>query len=114
MPNEILYILIFIASVFISSISQVILKKSADKNYPSIVAEYVNPRVICAYGLFFLSTMVTVYAFRYVPLSFGPVLESLSYVFVGALSVFVLKEKVTPRVLIGMTLIIIGVVVFSI
>lgn len=113
MPNEILFLIIFIASVLISSLSQVILKKSALKSYSNIIAEYLNPQVIGAYFLFFLSTLVTLYAFRYVPLSFGPILESLSYVFVGLLSVFVLREKVTKRNLIGMAFIIAGVIVFS-
>ena len=108
-----MYLLIFIASVLISSLSQVVLKKSASKKYPSIIAEYLNPQVIFAYALFFIATLVTVYAFRYIPLSFGPVLESLSYIFVGILSVYVLKEKVTKKGLVGMALIIIGVIVFA-
>jgi len=113
MPNSVLYIAIFIASVFISSLSQVLLKKSADKTHKSLIAEYMNPRVIFAYTLFFLSTLITVYAFRYVPLSFGPILESLAYVFIGVLSIFVLREKVTKKGLIGMVIIISGVIVFS-
>ena len=113
MPNEILYILVFITSVFISSLSQVLLKRSADKTHKSLIFEYMNPQVIFAYSLFFISTLVTVYAFRYVPLSFGPVLESFAYIFVGILSVFVLKEKITKKGLIGMAFIIAGVIVFS-
>ena len=113
MPNSVLYIAFFITSVFISSLSQVMLKKSADKTHKSLIAEYLNPRVIFAYTLFFLSTLVTVYAFRYVPLSFGPILESLAYVFIGILSVFVLKEKITKKGIIGMIVIIAGVIVFS-
>jgi len=113
MPNDVLYLIIFIVSVAISSLSQVLLKKSADKSYKNLLAEYLNPQVIFAYTLFFISTLVTVYAFRYVPLSFGPILESLSYIFIGVLSVFVLKERITRMGLIGMACIVIGVAIFA-
>jgi drug/metabolite transporter (DMT)-like permease len=89
------------------------LKKAAQKEYSSLSEEYLNPPVIFAYSLFFLATLVTVYAFRSVPLSFGPVLEALSYVFVGMLSILILKEKVSKKGVLGMALIIVGVVVFS-
>lgn len=107
------YIVIFVVSVLISSVSQVILKKSADREHGSVLAQYLNPPVIGAYTLFFLSTLVTVYAFKYVPLSMGPILESLAYVFVGVLGVFVLHERVTLRGVVGMGLIVAGVIVFS-
>ena len=114
MSNDALpYILVFVVSVLISSVSQVLLKKSADKEYPNLLAQYLNPPVIGAYTLFFLSTLVTVYAFKYVPLSMGPILESLAYVFVGILGVFVLHERVTPKAALGMVLIVVGVIVFS-
>lgn len=107
------YILIFVGSVLVSSISQVLLKKSADREYQNVLAQYINPAVLSAYALFFLSTLVTVYAFKYVPLSMGPILESLAYVFVGILGVFVLHEHMTPRAVAGMVLIVVGVIVFS-
>lgn len=52
-------------------------------------------------------------AYKYVPLSMGPVLESSGYIFVTILGVLVLKEKISKRKLLGMTVIIIGIVVFS-
>lgn len=107
------YILVFVISVLVSSVSQVLLKKSAEKEYPSLLSQYLNPSVIIAYSLFLLSTFVTVYAFRYVPLSMGPILESLAYVFVGVLGVFVLKEHFSARGVAGMIFIVAGVVVFS-
>lgn len=107
------YLLVFLGSVLISSISQVLLKKGADREYPTLAAQYLNPLVVGAYALFFLSTLVTVYAFKYVPLSMGPILESFGYVFVGVLGVFMLHERLTPRGVLGMVLIVAGVVVFS-
>lgn len=105
--------MIFIGSVFISSVSQVILKTSADKEHKSIIKEYLNLRVILAYGLFFASTVLTVIAYKFVPLSLGPVLESSGYVFVAVLSCFFLKERLTKKQIVGMILIVVGVVTVS-
>lgn len=89
------------------------LKTAANKEYKSVAAQYLNPRVIGAYGLFFISTLITVYAFKYVPLSLGPILESLGYIFVGILGVLVLKETVGKQAFFGMVLIVVGVIIFS-
>ena len=54
MNEKILFCIIFIFGVFISSISQIILKKSAQKKYENKIKEYLNPRVIFAYMIFVL------------------------------------------------------------
>ena len=46
------YVLLALGGVLISSISQVMLKKSAGKQYESLLAEYLNPLVFFAYVLF--------------------------------------------------------------
>ena len=46
------FILLFIFSVFISSCSQILLKKGANKTYKNIIQEYLNPLVIGAYTIF--------------------------------------------------------------
>ncbi len=97
----------------LSSISQVVLKTSANEEHKSFIKEYLNVRVITAYAMFFASTIITVFAYKYVPLSLGPVLESAGYVFVAVLSYFILKERLTKKQIIGMVLIIAGVLVVS-
>ena len=109
----VIYSLILLASVFISSVSQILLKKSAEIKYPSKIREYLNPYVIIGYGLFFGCTLVSMFALKVVPLSMSPMIESCGYIFVALLSFFFLKEKFTKRQLIGAALIVIGVVVFS-
>lgn len=109
----IIFSLVFVVSVLISSISQVMLKTSANKSYSDRIKEYLNPTVIIAYGLFFLSTLITVFAYKVVPLSLGPVLESTGYIFVAVLGVVLLKEKMSPRKLFGMILILAGIALFS-
>ncbi|MBQ7745362.1 MAG: EamA family transporter [Ruminococcus sp.] len=104
---------VFLCSVLISSISQILLKKSADRTYDSRLKEYLNPLVIVAYIMFFCSMMITMYCYRYVDVSAGPIFESAGYVFVGILGFIFLKEKFTAKKLLGMVLILLGILVFS-
>lgn len=108
------YILVFLASVLISSLSQVLLKISAEKEYSNIWQEYLNLRTVGAYGLFFLSTLITVFAYKYVSLSLGAVLEASGYIFVTVFGMLILKEKVGKKKLIGLTIILLGILVFNI
>ena len=51
--DEWVYIVIFLCSVLIASISQILLKKSANKQCDSKFKEYLNAPVIIAYFMFF-------------------------------------------------------------
>ena len=104
---------ILLISVFISSVSQIILKKAAGKTYNSPVREYLNPMVIGAYSLFFCSVILTMIALKYVPLSMSPILESTGYIFVSVMGYFFLKEKFSRRKLAGFALILAGIVIFN-
>ena len=111
--NEVLkYSLVMLLGVFCASCSQIILKKAAGKRYKNLVAEYLNIRVITAYMLFSASAAVGMFVLRYIPLSLAPILESAGYVFVAALSCFLLKERISKRNMVGIALIIIGTIVF--
>ena len=105
-------ILIYVFSVFISALSQILLKLSARKEYDNLLKEYLNPLVIVAYSIFFASSLLTVIAYKEVPLSMGPVIESVGYVFVTLMSFLVLKEKIGRQKLVGIILILIGVLIF--
>ena len=107
------YMAIWMISVFISSAAQVMLKIAANKTYEKRIREYLNPLVITAYGIFFVSTLLTMYALRYVPLTMSPIIESCSYIFVPVLGVFLLKEKISKRRLLGMAVMIAGILVFT-
>ena len=113
--NELtVYICIFIAGVFISSVSQIMLKRSAQKMYESRLKEYLNPLVIFAYVLFFGCTFISLYALKVVPLSMSPVLEASGYIFVAVLSRLFLKEKITKKKALGLGVIICGILVYAI
>lgn len=113
MNNSVNMMILFIFSVLISSLSQVLLKQSTMKSYDSKIKEYLNIKVVCAYGMFFLSTLMTVFAYRSIPLSIGPILESSGYIFITILSVLILKEKITKRKLFGIITIMVGISVFG-
>lgn len=106
-----LHVFIYIFSVFISSVSQIILKTSADKKYESRIREYLNPRVIIAYGIFFLATFVTIYAYKGIPLSVGPILETTGYLWISLLGYFILKEKLSRRKITGLVIVVAGIII---
>lgn len=103
---------IYIVSVLIASLSQLLLKKSAEKKYASFWREYLNPYVITGYGFLFLSMFLTVLAFRGMDYKNGPVIESLGYVMVLLLSRLFFGEKLTKKKLIGTCCILAGIVFF--
>ena len=107
-----LSILILILSVIIASFAEILLKKSAAKNYGSPIREYLNVYVICGYGMMFLSMFITVLAYRGLDFSNVPVIESLGYVVVMLLSYLFFKERITKRKLLGMAVILLGIFVY--
>ena len=114
MKTNFVYIAFFLISVFISAVSQIVLKKSASKTHESKMKEYLNAPVIIAYGLFFLSSLITVLAYKGVQLSMGPILEATGYIWVSILGFFVLKEKMSKKKVTGLIIIIIGIIIFNI
>lgn len=113
MNSKIIFSLIYLSGVFISAIAQIILKKSAGKEYESKIKEYLNPYVIIAYAIFFGATFCTIYAYKGVPLSFGPILAASEYVFVAVLSKLFLKENINLKKFIGLSVIIAGIIIYS-
>ena len=105
------YTLLFLFAVFLASCSQIMLKNSADRAYDNPVREYLNPLVLTAYVLFFGSSLLVVLAYRIIPLSLGPILESAGYVFVAVLSRIFLKERIGGRKLVGIFLILCGIAI---
>ena len=113
MSKVTLYSLIFLFGVVISSIAQILLKKAADVKRENIIKEYLNFQTIFAYAIFFGATFCTLIAYKYVPLSSGPILETTEYIFVALLSYFILKEKISKQKLLGLILVGVGIIIFS-
>ena len=110
----ILYACIMLFGVFICAISQVMLKKAAQKEYSNPIQEYLNPLVIFAYAIFFGTTLVNVFVYKVLPLSMGPILEATSYIYVTIFGVTIFKEKINKKKIIALAVIIFGIVVYSV
>ena len=108
-----LYAGIYALGVFLASISQVMLKMEAMKPHETVLAEYLNPMVIFAYAIFFLTTLMTILAYTVIPVSLGAVLEATSYLYVTAFGALIFKERITIPKLVAIGLIIFGVIVFA-
>ena len=107
----IFYSAILLFGVFISAISQVMLKKAAMKHYDSPVQEYMNPLVVFAYVLFVGTTFLSIIAYRGIPLSMGPLLEATSYIYITFFGVTIFKEKMNTKKVIALLLIVAGIVI---
>lgn len=108
-----LYAGMLLAGVFLSAVSQVMLKKAALKTYPSKIREYLNPLVILAYVIFVGTTLISVYAYRVVPLSLGPILEATSYIYVTVFGVVIFRETINIKKIGGLLLILAGIGVYA-
>lgn len=106
------HLLILVLSVLIASFSQILLKKSAGKTYSSVIWEYLNPYVICGYGIMFLSMFLTIIAYAGMEFTNVQIVEATGYVMVLILSYFFFHEKITKRKVLGMVLIFAGIAVY--
>ena len=107
------YFIMMLLAELIASSSQIFLKMSSKKSYPSAIREYLNCLVIGGYSLLMVSMVITV-VFGYNKLGYmgTVIMEPISYVFVLILSRIVFKEKISKRKIVGMSLIICGIAVF--
>jgi len=110
--NYLLGVGLALLATFTSSVSQIMLKKSAQRQYGSQMAEYINPLVICGYILLLITTLVNLLALRYIPIALGAALDSLGQIFVPVLSFLILKEHINRQKLLGMLVIVIGLIVY--
>lgn len=98
----------------IASTSQVLLKKSAEKNYPNIVREYLNALVIGGYMLLVLSMVISIFCYDGLGYMGVVVMEPVGYIIVMIMSRIFFKEKISARKLVGVVLILSGIAVFNI
>lgn len=106
------YVLAFLA-VFIASVSQILLKQSAQMEHKNIIFKFLNWRVILGYALLLGTTVINVFAYRGVELKVTPMIESTGIIWVTILAAFWLGEKPTKRTLLSIGVTVIGIIVFS-
>ena len=68
---------------------------------------------IIAYSIFVGTTLLSVYAYKGIPLSMGPVLEATSYIYITIFGVCIFKEKLNPKKIVALLLIVDGILVYS-
>ena len=107
------YACVLLLGVFISAISQVMLKKASQKKYASVMQEYLNPLVIFAYVIFVGTTFMSIIAYKGIPLSMGPILEATIYIYVTFFGVKIFKEKMSKKKYMALALIILGIIIYS-
>ncbi len=107
------YIAIAFFSCFLSALAQILLKKSAGKTQKSLIGEYINIYVFGGYTITAACIMLMLVAYKGLPLKYGVAIESSVYFFIMVLSRIFLNEKITIKKSIGVSIIVIGILVFS-
>lgn len=110
--NFLFYGIMFLG-IFIAGVAQILLKKSAGKQYTYWWRQYVNAYVISGYALMVLSTVCTVIAMRKVPLTSTPVWNSMGILWATFWGRVIFKERLSKDKGIGVVLVLIGIIVFS-
>lgn len=104
---------IVILSVFLAACAQMFLKQGARQQYATWWRQYMNSWVIGGYAIMFGTMVMNIFAMsKGVQIKELSIIESMSYLFVPALSFFIFKEKLTWRKICAIAIIITGVIVF--
>ena len=106
------YVLAFLA-VFVASLSQILLKQSAEKEHKNFFMKFLNWRVILGYALLLGTTVINVFAYRGVELKVTPMIESTGIIWVTVLAFMFLRERPTKRGILSILITILGIIVFS-
>ena len=103
---------IFMLGVIISSLAQILLKKSAMGKHDSQIKEYLNSKVILGYFLIFSGTVLAIIAYQEIEFKYGTMMHSTGVIFVLIFEMMFLKIKPTRHRIIGVLIIVAGVGVF--
>lgn len=111
------YIAIF-AGALITVAGQLSLKKGAiyeprNKLRNKFLSQYANRYVILGYFLFFLVTLANLYGLKKVDVIFMVIVNPLIHILVVGFSLWLFKEKLTRKQLVGIAFIIVGILIFN-
>ncbi len=101
-------------SIVLASISQILLKTAAKITNKGFIWDYLNSKVIVAYTILFITTIISVLALRYIPIYVAASMEALSQGSIAILGRVVLKERITKRKRWGIMFIMVGVAIVCI
>ena len=106
------FVILALLGQLIASISQMLLKKSSQKEYSSFIRQYLNILVIGGYGLLVVSLFIAITCYGHMPYMYVVIMEPVGYILVMFLSRIIFKEKITRNKIFGMVMIILGILVF--
>ncbi len=106
-------VIIFEIAIFMAATAQTILKFAATRQYANWWQGYLNPYVMCAYGLLFCSMLISVWTYRVLPLSMGAVLVATVYFYVTVFGRVFFGERLTKRKMVALGLIAGGIGVYA-
>ncbi len=107
------YYLAAILGVFLTAVSQLLMKLGARQRMKSRLRLYLNVYMLTAYSTLVLVTLLNLYAYHEIPLKVGLMLSPLALILVGILSSWLLKERLTRLQIFGAFVILMGVTVFN-
>lgn len=108
------YVCVALLSGILAAVAQALLKQSSTIKRDNPIREYLNLYVISGYGIMGLCTLMMIYAYKGMPYKYGPMLESLGYIYAMIIGRVIFKEKLTVRRGLGNLMIAVGVVIFAI
>ena len=112
-PEMMLHAGLMLLSVFLSTVSQVMLKKSAKKRYDVWWREYLNLWVISAYGLYVVTTILSILAYRVIPLSMGIILNATGYFYMAFFGVKLFGETLRKKKILALALLVCGIAIYA-
>ncbi len=105
------YLLAFFA-VFVASVSQILLKRSAQVEHRHVIFKFLNWRVILGYALLLGTTVINVFAYRGIELKVTPMIEATGIIWVTVLAALLLGERPGRRTILSIAVTVAGIIVF--
>lgn len=105
--------LLTLAVVVLTSIGHMLLKIAATRATESGIRIYTHPFSIAGYGIFAGVAFLSIYAMKGLDLKVFFALYSLTYICIPVLAYLLLKESFTRNKVIGVIVITVGVLLFS-
>ena len=111
-PHSLFCAGLMVFCALLAAFSQILLKKSTLERHDSFIGNFLNAKVICAYALFALTLFLNIYAFTGIQYKYASVLNASAYLFTMLLSVWLLKDRLSWRCVLGNCLIVLGIVIY--
>lgn len=89
------------------------LKKSSTENKEKSRLGIFDLKVIIAYIILVITMIMNIVSYKYVPYKIGPIINTLTYIFVIFFGKIFFNELITKNKLIGSAIIIIGIIIYN-